>query len=371
MTHHFIEPLDVIFPRGNRLFGDAGSHGEALMPPWPSVFAGAVRSWILALSGPNELAEFAAGKIHPELGTPARPGQFTLSSVALARRSGSGVEALRPLPSDLVATRSNGRLAVNRLHPRNLLSGGIRSSRNLPNLAVLGQGDRAKPESGIWLDAKGWKSYLEGGLPRPEELLESRSLWKVDPRVGIGLHATTRAAADGRLFTAQAIALSEGVGFLVAVEGAKVPDSGFLRLGGDGRAAAVTSVRYSPPEPDLDEICRNKRCRLVLSAPGIFTAGWLFAKPDASGKVSIGAITGTLQCAALQRSETISGWDLAQRRPKAALRAVPSGSVYWLIDLDADAGRLRSLRAAGLWLAGERDSSRRAEGFNRFEIAVY
>lgn len=30
-----IEPLDVLILRGNKLFADAGSHGEALMPPWP------------------------------------------------------------------------------------------------------------------------------------------------------------------------------------------------------------------------------------------------------------------------------------------------------------------------------------------------
>ena len=44
----FIEPLDVLFLRGNQLFGEPGSYGEALMPPWPSVAAGALRTRILA-----------------------------------------------------------------------------------------------------------------------------------------------------------------------------------------------------------------------------------------------------------------------------------------------------------------------------------
>ena len=46
-TALFIEPLDVLILRGNKLFADAGSHGEALMPPWPSVAAGALRSRML------------------------------------------------------------------------------------------------------------------------------------------------------------------------------------------------------------------------------------------------------------------------------------------------------------------------------------
>ena len=40
ITTHFIEPLDVLFLRGNQLFGEPGSYGEALMPPWPCVYLG-------------------------------------------------------------------------------------------------------------------------------------------------------------------------------------------------------------------------------------------------------------------------------------------------------------------------------------------
>ncbi|MBI4864718.1 MAG: hypothetical protein HY815_31355 [Candidatus Riflebacteria bacterium] len=47
MAYLAIEPLDVLHLRGNRLFADSG-HGECVMPPWPSVFAGALRTRILA-----------------------------------------------------------------------------------------------------------------------------------------------------------------------------------------------------------------------------------------------------------------------------------------------------------------------------------
>ena len=47
----FLEPLDVLFLRGNKLFGAPGSHGESLVPPWPSVAAGALRSRMLADEG--------------------------------------------------------------------------------------------------------------------------------------------------------------------------------------------------------------------------------------------------------------------------------------------------------------------------------
>lgn len=80
---HFlrIEPLDVLLLRGNQSFGDPGSYGDAVMPPWPSVAAGAIRSRMLADAG-ADLAAFARSEQpHPALGTPARPGPFTLRAL--------------------------------------------------------------------------------------------------------------------------------------------------------------------------------------------------------------------------------------------------------------------------------------------------
>ena len=57
---HFIKPLDVLFIRGNRLFGDASTNGVAVMPPWPSMVAGALRSQIL-VNNDIDCGQFANG----------------------------------------------------------------------------------------------------------------------------------------------------------------------------------------------------------------------------------------------------------------------------------------------------------------------
>jgi len=97
-TALFIEPLDVLILRGNKLFADAGSHSEALMPPWPSVAAGALRSRMLIDAGIDPAA-FAA-----VLGSVAQPGSFRIAHFGLARRTGKDedplFEALLPLPAD-------------------------------------------------------------------------------------------------------------------------------------------------------------------------------------------------------------------------------------------------------------------------------
>src|SRR5690606_26271092 len=115
----FIEPLDVLFLRGNKLFGDPGSFGESLVPPWPSVVAGAIRSRMLVDDGVDLSAFARCAERHPTLGTAEDPGDFTLEIFHLARRRGEEVEMLVAPPADLViGVEDNGdRPALRVLRP--------------------------------------------------------------------------------------------------------------------------------------------------------------------------------------------------------------------------------------------------------------
>lgn len=425
VEYRFLEPLDVLFLRGNKLFGEPGSYGESLIPPWPSVAAGAIRSRMLA----DVRADMGDYTTWPkELGTPDKPGPFTVAAFQLARRHGDGkVEALFQMPADLVVSESaDGTVAVRALTPipltpaplpegegiKTVAPEGIQSSAPLPLLPVLANTERSKPASGYWLTESGWTKYLAGQAPAANDLVKSGALWQIDPRIGVGLDADKRRAADGRLFTVQAVAmvkqdnriradkatgkpiLSEyDIGFLAVVTGAVPPTSGTIRLGGDGRAAAIQPVNATLPEPDYEAMARARRCRLVLATPGIFgsprpsgeeageRAGWLpngfspLLPGEEPGvretRFDLHGVKGRLVCAAVPRAEVVSGWDLANRKPKPALRAAPTGSVYWLEDLEATPEALRKLVAQGLWSEPCEDSARRAEGFNRIHLAAY
>ena len=416
---YFIEPFDVLFLRGNRLFGDPGSFGESVMPPWPSVAAGALRSALLAHRG-IDAAAFARGKItsDTELGTPACPGTFALTGFSLARRyagpDGCCVETLHPIPADLtVQATHDGAVEARRITPHGGADG-IESSAATERLAVLAEPERSKPVSGQWMNAEGWNVHLAGrAIDAQRHLVSSRELWAVDTRIGIALDPAQRKAADGALFTSQAVALhkrehppaehgihdraqSFDVGFLAEVTGATLPNALTLRFGGDGRAAQATLVSASdathphwdaitPPtegasastggeaaHPDYDAITRAGRCRLILTTPGLFTGGW---RPTGACTTSDGlrfdlhGVTGRIVCAAVPRAEVVSGFDLARRRPKPAQRVAPAGSVYWLDDLKADTQTLRELVNRGLWSETVENDARRAEGFNRFTFA--
>lgn len=362
VTHtRFIQPLDVLFLRGNRLFGDAGSYGESQLPPWPSVAAGALRSLVYAQTSQVLTA----------------PQDFCLTAFHLARKAADDVEPLYALPADLSVSGSKDQLQVQRLQPTALASG-IVSSAPLPQVPVLAQGERSKAQTGCWLSRAGWQGYLAGHTPAADHLVHSSQLWQLQHRVGVGLEPGKRSAADGKLFSMQAIVFNQNVGFVTASIGnTALPQSGTLRLGGDGRGAALSTANANWPTADHAAICSAGRARIVLTTPGLFPEGWRLPGMAADGRLQLPGLQARVVAAAVPRAEVVSGWDMAQHQPKDAQRVAPTGSVYWLQDLQADPVALDKLAMHGLWLQNSddedqsRDTARRVEGFNRFAFAAY
>lgn len=384
INYCFTQALDVLFLRGNKLFGDPGSFGESLIPPWPSVAAGAMRTRMLVDAG-VDLARFARGLVdHPSLGTPERPGPFTITHFGLGRLDTSGqVETLTLLPNDIVVTEDiYGKPQASLLQPQ-AAGRGIQSSAQTPLLPILAQRDRSKASSGYWLNAAGFEQYLAGNAPGQNHLVSSSKLWSLDTRVGVGLDSRTRSAEDGKLFSTQAVCLRPDIGFVIGALGGSMPVQGVLRLGGDGRAMAIHPAAVTPPAlAPLDQIVLSQRARLILTSPGIFESGWLppGVSKDSSGawRVALPGFNARLVAAAVSRAETISGWDLARNQPKPAQLAAPTGSVYWLDQIQTTSDALRKLADSGLWDASSHTeslhfshASRRAEGFNRFTWAVW
>jgi len=381
VEYRFLEPIDVLYLRGNRLFGEAGAHGEALMPPWPSLAAGSLRSRML-VDGGCDPAEFGRCRIEPAeplksaLGTPQAPGSFRVSLFTLGRRNRGLVEPCLPPPADLVIRKNESGLTATFLRPcppKHVMSCGC----PLPQFPVLRTDAPFKPETGYWLSADGLCRYLEGSLVSREDLLRRGELWELDTRLGIALAPATGTAESGRIYTAETIALAADVGFLVGVAGADglVPQNGTLRFGGDGRGVQVSVCSPALPAPPWDRIAREKRFRLVLTSPAFFTQGWL---PPACREVNgqwvweYHGLRANLVAAAVQRHEVVSGWDLALQRPKEALRAVPPGSVYWFEGLQGGVDPLRDIMETGLWDAEESfGAQRRAEGFNSVLVAAW
>ena len=399
--YYFIEPFDVLFLRDNRLFGDTGSFGESLMPPWPSVASGAIRSALIAERG-YDPAEFARGRIakDPELGTPENPGSIRVSGFKVARRYCDGrVESLYSVPVDLAIHAESGALAqsfTKYVYPVNI-SDRIRSSAVTSQHAVLAEAERGKLSVGRWLNSRGWNTYLSGGpISVSEHIVYRAQLWMEDTQVGIALDRIRGSTEQGALFTSRAVVPHKleqspdhadirtdggrySVGFLAKISGATaMPKSLTLRLGGDGRAARAKRVdRDVLLGEDCSRIGRildERRCRIVLTTPGFFTRGWLpngCLGSDRRLRFELGGVSGRLVCAAVPRPAVISGFDIARRCPKPAQRIAPAGSVYWLDKLEASEESLIALLDRGLWSKQVESDTRRVEGFNCFEFAEW
>ena len=134
----------------------------------------------------------------------------------------------------------------------------------------------SNPESGLWLNGKGISAWLSGLPITQDHLVRASQLWASDPRLGIALDAQRRSAADGKIYTTEAIALAKNVGFITASTGhsSQLANGDLVRLGGDGRAATAHIVTVDTPETDWDRIEKEGRFRLLLTTPGIFADGW-------------------------------------------------------------------------------------------------
>jgi len=369
-TYRLITPTDVLFLRGNRLFGGAGQHGASEMPPWPSVFAGAMASRILAdqkkideiTSHPDNAKEILAG---------AAGEDFACTFLGLLKDKS---RVILPLPADLVAIETeNDSLQLFSMVPK-AVPKGLACSSALPLVPVLHTTERVKPVTGLWMDLDGWRRHLQGDLPEQRSLVPSSELWEMDHRLGIARDYKARTAAEGKIYTSEAVSLKSNATFLVGFNGENIPDCGLLRLGGDGRGAEISVPAKEVPPSDVGKPEKGwPGFRMILTSPGIFPNGWLppGCKKAGDGIVlECGDLKAELRAAAIGRHEIISGWDMAKHCPKPARKVVPAGSVYWFRVEKGDTWELETLWREGLYassdsLDDEYRVRRRREGFGR------
>lgn len=371
-----IQPLDVLLLRGNKSFGDAGEHGASSMPPSPSVLAGALRSFWLADMG-CDFAQFKTAKpevfdepIRSQLGTPTEPRGFRLAHSGLVRRVKDGLQRVFPIPSDLVIqkeTKDATEAKIYALKPMPLPEGLMSQLAEGQQVPML-QAPAGKPESKYWLDEAGYHAYLNGQFEqiKNSNLVEVSQLWKKDYRLGIALDGDKRTAAEGQLYTTEAIALCEGVQLVAEIQDAPdFPTKGNLRLGGDGRGAGFEAGTLKPL-PSIQ--AKHGKIKLILTSPAIFAEGWKLPSQDEQGRIQFAGGSARVVTASVPRHQVISGWNLAKWEPKPAERVAPAGSVYWLEDVQLDA--TTSLQdALQALLLRDTDPQRRAEGYNACQLA--
>ncbi len=371
----FVKPLDVLYLRGNRLFDSGGDHGEAQMPPWPSMMAGALRSRIME----DAQADFQACKngqikdaLKSVIGTPEKPGDFQLHEFTIARLHKQEAQRCYPLPADCYVAEAATQAQY--LHPVELPDG-ISASCRLNRVAALKTLEKSKPANAQWLTQTGFNRYLNGEPLQHGDFLSSSDLWTTDQRLGIALDRQSHSAEESKIYTTDVIDFNADCGFVCSFSGARAlcPQTGLLRLGGDGHAASLLPIKPVELTVDLERIAHEKRFRLIMLTPGLFEKGWLPAAVDEKNfRLESDHFSARLSAVALSRPAIISGWDMVKNLPKTAYKTVAVGSVYWFEDFSGDIDELQQLSNQGFWLLSDYpDANRKAEGFNQCIIAPW
>jgi CRISPR-associated protein Cmr3 len=336
----FLEPADVLFFRTSRSF-TAGEGGFALslFPPTPETVQGALRARIAANWNPSLAQAFANPEVRALIGDQSSYGQFQLRGYTLGRRTRTGVELLFPPPVYLLRgeeSRTIFRLAP--VEPDGTLH------TNLPDGLRLLEPKRGYPTDEKLEEFKEWLTLKELSLAfRASEdgLKEIKGvspgdLFEFEPRLGIGMVNARKTTQEGLLYQANFVRLKRDVGLVVdvglkdvepnQVQGQlRLPDKGWLALGGERRAASFEVLDAAPLQSTL-ELAQGERSCLYFVTPTYFERGW---QPQ-DWQALVGAAP---VAAAVSRAQLIGGWkqDPAHSggSPKVLRRCVPAGSVYF------------------------------------------
>lgn len=315
-----LEPLDVLFFRDGRPF-DAGPRATGGLP-LPQTLAGAVRTWLFGRLGGDlgalaaavrKGAAFADAVASQGFG-PAVVGRLRIRGPWFARNG----ERLVPTPAT-IERDIDGRL--HRLDPlTDELPGWSPAEMQGERPLWRRAGGPATPQAG-YLCPTGLERFLNGGVPRPDEILDPEDLFAYEHRVGIGVDAATGTAGEGRIYSVRMMRLRPGISLAVDLVGTRedlevcCPDAeDVLAIGGESRRAVVRRMSAGSWPAPVRAQTGGKL--LLLTTPAPF-GGW--SPPGLP-----------LVAAAVPGYVPVSGWDLARRGPKPNRFAVAAGSVYFL-----------------------------------------
>lgn len=326
----FIQAHDVWMFRDSKPFtAQQTFNAKSQFPPNPQTIQGVIRSHYLESKGVN-WAEYAHGTADSSLysavgsaGTKNKQyapsmGNLHIQGPYIARRGDKNqLEMLIPAPLDLMYHAIDKKYALLSLAPKaNFVTGGI-----FNGWRPLQAPKDYKHQEGVWLSQSQFADYLNGKIPTGD-LIPQCELFTTEDRIGLGLDYGRRANRDEHLYRAKFIRPHDEVGILVHVNSVMFNSpTGYVRVGGESRSGRYSVVSFTPPK----HATTTGNLKVVLLTPAYFSEGWQPQNGDWSGWVG----QGKLVSAVIGKPLAISGWDVANNRPKPLRHYVPAGSVYY------------------------------------------
>ncbi len=338
-----IKPLDTLFFRDGKPFSmGEESWADGIFPPYPSVLYGALRTWYIA----NKDGVFGDDIIKESEG-------IKISGIHYRLEDGLYL----PMPMDMVEPKEKEReeereeereqkYRVVKLALRgNYWSQEQKMSNYLLNsLLVSADGEDVDAIEEGFMEANDFKQYLEGTL-QETKIRKLKDMVKSEPKVGIGRDRNTNTAQEGKLYR---VGMRRAIDFEIITE-LQLPFEGigqhstFIKMGAEGKTTAFDNLkgRIDALRIDRDTVTlKTGRFKLYLATPAIFDKNKKSFKDKSDHKTELLGtawepnlrrlgIQAELKAAALGKPIHIGGFDMAKRKPKPMMKAIPAGSVYY------------------------------------------
>ncbi|UZQ83702.1 type III-B CRISPR module-associated protein Cmr3 [Thermoanaerobacter sp. RKWS2] len=302
-----VTPLDnVYFGKGYPFTAGFESVGRGVFPPAPSVFYGAFATYYLSLTGKSsQNLDFI---------------QKNLKIKGVYYKSGESWYTL--VPMDLVKNKEENE--GNKLELLKLSELLIEFDLSDEQINLLYSINKAENVKGL-IDDVTMRNYLKG-IKENMFFTYFTDFVLNESKIGIKIDYDKRSNKKGYLYKINYVRMAKdtknSLSFVVDIEcdGFSFPESGLLKLGGEGKVAKIRRLTDIPEflKEDFKEkikeiITKTRKFKVVLVTPSVFQSGW---KPDFS-KWNIKV---KLIAAAIGKPISIGGWDMREKSLKLCQR---------------------------------------------------
>lgn len=339
-------PIDTWFFRETRPHDAVGaSELSSLFPPPVRTLIGAVRSflgeqigidWHKFNTNQPQLKPIDGLDFKEAVGDANSLGQLSLQGPWICRAG----QKLYPAPFYLMQQGDDlVRLQIGKQVRCDL--GTVR----LPELPIGLKGYKNLEQ--VWITRSGWEKLLNQQVPDKSDLVFQGELLDKEPRLGIARNNAARTVLEGKLYQTQHIRLKGTISIELDVHGLheqlatvlpKSNVSALLRLGGEGRMAAITATQQHEPLPCLDIAPLKMANKFIIHfiTPADFEGNWFpkgFVEINREGQIvwqgKINDIELIIEAAVIGKVHREGGWDMQKHQPRAVKSYLPAGSAWF------------------------------------------
>ncbi|MEE4356574.1 MAG: type III-B CRISPR module-associated Cmr3 family protein [Desulfococcaceae bacterium] len=397
----FIQPNDALFLRDGRSF-DAGGNLYAgnLFPPYPTTCYGMLRTLLVHQVSPQvdykDFFNTVPDNYKELLGNKKEMGTLAVKGPFFGNKDNENIQLYVPCPADIFYKKEddddeNTQRKWYLLQPDSKACLSDFSDMETPFLKLRfydeDKGSDFEPENHM-IGEHMLMQYLMGQTDRSflADYTKEEPFWQEESSTIIEREDSTLTAKEHQLAFPAYTRMGENKGLLLYIDDSLAPRfKGVLinRFGGEGRVCHVenrTVNNFPDQNQIIERIGTSGRFKVLLTSPGYFKDNAYY--PDflkgnqgslPEGEWEINGIRKRvrLMTMAVKRADRIGGWDLAKGVPKAMIKAVPAGSVFYFEIADYERSKdmdwVKELVISGLpgTLPGG-DTDYCKQGFNTF-----